>query len=200
MNLRRAMCVAASLMAMAIAAPALAQAPQQQGSVWGDSAPQQPAQPANSPWGAPPAAAAAPSGASPWEQPKEPPCVAELMKLRDVADKRASAIRAANTRKASPKEACGLFNALVTAQAKMFKYATDNQQSCGIPPQFISQIKQSQTQVSEIRTKVCNAAAAPQTRGPTLSDALTGPIPDSSNIKTGRGTFDTLTGSPLGAR
>jgi len=24
------------------------------------------------------------------------------------------------------------------------------------------------------------------------------PIPDSNNIKTGRGTFDTLTGSPLG--
>jgi hypothetical protein len=31
-----------------------------------------------------------------------------------------------------------------------------------------------------------------------LSDALSSPVPDSNNIKTGRGTFDTLTGSPLG--
>jgi hypothetical protein len=30
-----------------------------------------------------------------------------------------------------------------------------------------------------------------------LSDALSGPVPDSNNIKTGRGTFDTLTGNPL---
>lgn len=192
MNLRRAMCIAAGMMAVAAAEPATAQFQQtaqpvqQQDSVW-DRAPQQPA-------------AAPATTASPWDQPKEPPCVAELMKLRDVADKRASAIHAANTRKASPKEACGLFNALVTAQAKMFKYATDNQQSCGIPPQFITQIKQSQTQVSEIRTKVCNAAAAPQTREPTLSDALTAPVPDSNNIRTGRGTFDTLTGTPLGNR
>jgi hypothetical protein len=42
-------------------------------------------------------------------------------------------------------------------------------------------------------------AAQPQRpAGPSLSDALGGPIPDSSNIKTGRGTFDTLTGTPLG--
>ncbi len=34
--------------------------------------------------------------------------------------------------------------------------------------------------------------------GPTLSDALTAPVTDASNIKTGRGTFDTLTGTPLG--
>jgi hypothetical protein len=27
---------------------------------------------------------------------------------------------------------------------------------------------------------------------------LSGPVPDSNNIKTGRGTFDTLTGNPLG--
>jgi hypothetical protein len=49
------------------------------------------------------------------------------------------------------------------------------------------------------RTNVCLMAAQPQRpAGPSLSDALGAPITDSSNIKTGRGTFDTLTGTPLG--
>lgn len=202
MNTRRAMCVAASLMAMAIAAPALAQAPQQQSSVWGDSAPQQPAQPATSPWGSPPAAAAAPSGPSPWDQPQQaPPCIEEFSKLRDATEKRAMAIRAASERKADPKEACGLFNAFAAAESKMIKYAVDNQVGCRIPAQIIDGMKKGQARTADIRTKVCRAASAPaRSAAPTLSDALTAPVPNSNNIKTGRGTFDTLTGSPLGAR
>jgi hypothetical protein len=41
-------------------------------------------------------------------------------------------------------------------------------------------------------------APPPRPAGPSLSDALTSPVPDANNIKTGRGTFDTLTGSPIG--
>ena len=38
-------------------------------------------------------------------------------------------------------------------------------------------------------------------RGPSLSDVLGGSaVPDANNIKTGRGTFDTLTGTPLGSQ
>lgn len=201
MNLRRAMCVAASTMAIVVAAPALAQAPQQQSSVWGDSAPQQPAQPATSPWGAP-SAAAAPSAPSPWDRPQQaPPCVEEFTKLRDVTEKRAMAIRAASERKADPKEACALFNAFTAAEAKMIKYAVDNQVGCGIPAQIIDGMKKGHVRSADIRTKVCRAASAPaRSTAPTLSDSLTAPVPDSNNIKTGRGTFDTLTGSPLGAR
>jgi hypothetical protein len=81
----------------------------------------------------------------------------------------------------------------------MLKYASDNSVWCGIPPQVAVNLKQSVSKMSEVRTRVCQAAAAPiQQQGPSLSDALTGPVPDSNNIKTGRGTFDTLTGSPLG--
>ncbi|HJS61217.1 MAG TPA: hypothetical protein VJ800_05635 [Pseudolabrys sp.] len=108
------------------------------------------------------------------------------------------AIRAAGERKASPREACQLFNAFVAAQSKMLKYATDNAAWCGIPNQVTASLKEGITKASEIRTKVCQAAAAPQRpAGPSLSDALSGPVPDSNNIKTGRGTFDTLTGNPL---
>ncbi len=128
-----------------------------------------------------------------------PPCVQEFFKLRDEAEKKASAIRAANERKASPREACQLFGALVTAQTKMLKYANENTAWCGIPPQVATDLKQGIAKISIIRTKICEAAAAPAVRqAPSLSDALTNPVPDSNNIKTGRGTFDTLTGNPIG--
>ena len=129
---------------------------------------------------------------------QEPPCVQEFFKLRDDAEKKAAAIKVANERKVTPREACPLFGALVAAQIKMLKYANDNSVWCGIPPQVSVQLKEAVAKVSEIRTKICQAASAPAARAPTPSDALTSPIPDSNNIKTGRGTFDTLTGSPLG--
>ena len=129
---------------------------------------------------------------------KEPPCVQEFFKLRDDTEKRAAAIRAANDRKAPPKEACQLFGALVASQSKMLKYTNENGVWCGIPPQITESLKQGIVKVSEIRTKVCQAAAAPIQQAPTLSDAIANPVPDSNNIKTGRGTFDTLGGSPVG--
>ena len=131
-------------------------------------------------------------------QQQEPPCIQEFFKLRDEAEKKGLAIKAANERKAPPREACQLFGAFITAQSKMLKYATDNTVWCGIPPQVIENLKQSVTKISEVRTRICQAAATPQASGPSLSDALSNPVPNSDNIKTGRGTFDTLTGSPLG--
>lgn len=133
------------------------------------------------------------------QQQQEPPCIAEFGKLRDATEKKAIAIRAASERKATPKVACGLFNDFSASEAKMIKYAVDNAVWCGIPPQIIENMKKGHARTTEIRTKVCRAAAAPpRASGPSLSDALTGPVPDANNIKTGRGTYDTLTGTPLG--
>jgi hypothetical protein len=142
----------------------------------------------------------APQQQAPQQAQQAPPCVQEFMRLRSDAEKKAAAIRQASARKASPKEACGLFNTFSASEAKMVKYAEDNSVWCGIPPQIVDSIKTGHTRTVEIRTKVCNAAAqAPMApRGPSLSDALGSPVPDSNNIKTGRGTFDTLTGTPLG--
>jgi hypothetical protein len=129
---------------------------------------------------------------------QEPPCLKDFGKLREDTEKKMMAIRAAGERKASPKEACQLFNALVAAQSKMLKYATDNATWCGIPNQITANLKEGIAKTSEIRARVCQAAAAPpRPAGPSLSDALSGPVPDSNNIKTGRGTFDTLTGNAL---
>jgi hypothetical protein len=144
--------------------------------------------------------AAAQMQPTPQQEQQAPPCVQEFIKLRTDTEKKAIAIRNASARKASPKEACGLFNTYSAAEEKMLKYAADNTVWCGIPQQVVEQIKASHVRTAEIRTKVCNAAAqAPMApRGPSLSDALGSPVPDSNNIKTGRGTFDTLSGSALG--
>ena len=133
----------------------------------------------------------------PSQQP--PPCVQEFFKLREDAEKKAAAIKAAGERKAPPNETCPLFNAFVASQTKLLKYTNENGVWCGIPAEVAANLKKAVAQVSDIRTKVCQAAAAPQQqRGPSLSDVLSNPVPDSNNIKTGRGTFDTLTGNPLG--
>ena len=71
--------------------------------------------------------------------------------------------------------------------------------ACGIPPQVIENLKQERHQ--NFRSAHEQSARLPRrhsSTGPSLSDALSTPVPNSNNIKTGRGTFDTLTGNPLG--
>ena len=131
---------------------------------------------------------------------QEPPCLAGFAKLRDDAQKKASAIQKASERKAPPKEACHLFTVFSAAEAKMLKYAVDNKSSCGVPDEVIKNIKAGHNRTNEIKTKVCKVAEAPpRPAGPSLSDALGSPIPNANNIRSGGGgTFDTLTGNPIG--
>jgi hypothetical protein len=133
---------------------------------------------------------------------QEPPCMKDFSRLRDDAAKKAQAIRTATAHKVNVKVACHLFNEFSAAEEKLIKYSDANATWCGIPPQIIKSMKQAHAKTNEVRTKVCQVAAAPpRPPGPTLSDTLGTPVPDASNIKNGRGgTFDTLTGSPLGTR
>jgi hypothetical protein len=137
------------------------------------------------------------------QQQQAPPCVLEFSKLRDDAQKKAAAIRAASERKATPKEACGLLNAFSVAEVKLIKYAAENSTWCGIPAEVVTNLKQTHAKTEDLRVRVCRAAAAgpPRPAGPSLSDSLGSTVvPDANNIKTGRGTYDTLTGTPLGSR
>jgi hypothetical protein len=73
-----------------------------------------------------------------------------------------------------------------------------NKTSCGVPDEVIKQIRSDHARTTDIRTKICKVAEAPpRPAGPSLSDTLTAPVPDAKNIRSG-GTFDTLTGNPLG--
>jgi hypothetical protein len=117
--------------------------------------------------------------------------------IREDVEKGAAGIRAASDRKATREEVCPLFKSFAAKEAKMVKFLETNQKVCGIPPNIIPQVKQNHAKTIQIRNAVCSAApSAPS--GPTLSDALGGPIiADDTNVRTGRGTFDTLTGNAL---
>ncbi len=133
---------------------------------------------------------------------QQPPCFNEFAALRDDAVKKADAIRAAQKKKVPPTVACKLLTALAAAQAKMLKYAETNAGWCGIPQQIITEIDTGHKQADSIRARVCKVAAnPPPPRGQSMGDALgVSAIPDAANIKKGHGTFDTLTGTPLGAK
>lgn len=189
MNLRRAIVIAACLLPAATA-PVAAQSP------WpaapGQSTPSaspQPSQPAPSPWS---------------QRPAEPSvCIKEFTKLRNAAEKRGEAIKAAtsNNKRLTAPEACRLFSSFSAAEAKMVKYAKAKASECGIPPKILQNMAQAHAQTVTVRTNACRAAQAQRQQrpaGPSLSDALSAPIPNSDNIKSGGGTFDTLTGTPLG--
>ena len=87
---------------------------------------------------------------APGQQPQQPPCMADFIKLRNDTENKAKAIAEAGKRKVQPKEACRLFTVFHAAQAKMYKFATDNAAWCGIPPQVIEQIKAGMGQVAQV--------------------------------------------------
>ena len=146
------------------------------------------------------ALAAAPAAAQFQPAPQQmPPCAKTFFGLRDDTEAKGKAVMAAYQRKAPLPEACKLLNVLVAAQEKMLKYAKENETWCGIPPQIVQQITLGNAKTAKTRNNVCKMAANPlRPAGPSLSDALGTGIPNQNNIKTGRGTFDTLTGTPLG--
>jgi hypothetical protein len=117
----------------------------------------------------------------------------EFPPIRDAAQRDGGAIKTASDRKASREEICTLFTKFVATESRMLKFLETNQKICGVPPDAIKTVRGQHAKSQQIRKQVCAAGPAPS--GPSLSDALGGPaLPDP---KPGRGTFDTLTGSPL---
>jgi hypothetical protein len=175
--------------------------PAQPGSVpppsqWGNAAPAAGQHPAWGGGGAPVARPGASAGGG------APPCADEMMPLRNDAQTKGTAIKAAIDRKAERTELCKVFRTFVAAEAKFVKFAQEHSSRCSVPAEAVKVMKANHGKSTAMSNRVCNAAgpgpaAAPAP--PSLSDALgTSRILDSSNIKTGKGgTFDTLGGSAI---
>jgi hypothetical protein len=139
-------------------------------------------------------------GAPPAARQQMPACVAQFLPLRQEVEKRFPAVQAAIDRKAGAAELCKLLTHFTEAESKMVKYAEEQGVWCDIPPTAIQNMKASQARSQDYRKQACTAAAQAQRRpppGPSLSDALSAPVPDASTTRTGRGTFDSLSGNPL---
>jgi hypothetical protein len=129
------------------------------------------------------------------------PCIQKFIALRNTAQTKGKRLQALGTRKHKPSAevACRLLTEFSTAESKLVKYAAENQAWCGIPPQFVANMKKAHQRTTQMRTRVCRVATEQRARprGPTLSEALGTTAPDANNIKSG-GTYDTLTGSAIG--
>jgi len=125
---------------------------------------------------------------------------AECNKFQDLASdaqKKGAAVGAAIKAKADRKEVCTLMTTFVAAEASVLKFMEDNKLWCGVPDQAITASKANHEKSLKFRTAACNDDA-PHPKAPSLSDAIKEPTVDTEkNTKTGRGTFDTLTGNPL---
>ncbi len=170
--------------------------------------------------GAPAASSAFPSGgaaplgggfAPPQQQQAGPPggddCMKGFLPLRQEAEKRGAAIKAASERRAPPEEACKLISAFSQSEVKMLSYIKANAKRCGIPDNVSSQMQAGHKNTEGMRQKVCSVAQQQRNGGgggsmaaPRLSDVLgsSASLPDASAArKSGGTTFDTLNGNVL---
>ena len=137
---------------------------------------------------------------SAWAQFPAPPGGAQcndFTKLTTQAQKRSTLVTAAMKAKADRKELCTLMTSFVAAETNVVKFLEDNKVWCGIPEQIIAASKANHEKSMKFRTLACSEEG-PRPKAPSLSDAIKAPSLDTAkNTKTGRGTFDTLTGNPL---
>ncbi len=96
------------------------------------------------------------------------------------------------------KEICRLMTAFVASEDSVVKFLIENKTWCGVPDQALAAAKTSHERSLKFRDAACTEGPSP--KAPTLSDAIKTPDVDSAtNTKADRGgTFETLTGNPLG--
>jgi hypothetical protein len=132
-----------------------------------------------------------------WAQFPAPAVCNDFGKLSAEAQKRSQAVGAAMKAKADRKQLCTLMTSFVASETTVVKFLEDNKVWCGIPDQVITSSKANHEKSLKFRTMACSEDA-PRPKAPSLSDAIKTPSVDTAkNTKTGRGTFDTLTGNPL---
>ena len=136
------------------------------------------------------------------EPQSEAQCMKGFAPLREEAENRGKAIKAASIRHAPPDEACKLIGNYSQAETSMIKYVEANATKCGIPPQISEQMKKGH-EGTQATLKKCTAAAQAQAQrgpaGPSLSEVLgsSAALPEATTTKKGGSTFDTLNGNVL---
>jgi len=121
----------------------------------------------------------------------------DFIKLRDDAQAKAMAVRNATLRKVDRKELCTLTERFFTAEGVALKFLQQNKTWCGIPDEAVTGAKTAHDKTAKFKDMICSNDT-PHPKPPSLSDAIGTPTVDNAqNTKTGRGTFDTLTGNPL---
>jgi hypothetical protein len=123
----------------------------------------------------------------------------QFQTLNQDTQNKANAVTAGMKNKTDRKELCKLMNVFVTAEGTTVKFLADNKTWCGVPDQMLAVATANHQKSLKMRDVICTDDA-PHPKAPSLSDAIkTTPLDSSTNTKTGSfGTFDSLTGNPLG--
>ena len=136
-------------------------------------------------------------GAWAQQQPPGGTQCSDFGKLTAEAQKRSALVSAAMKAKADRKELCTLMTNFVAAETSVVKFLEANKVWCGVPDEALKASKTNHEKSMKFRTMACSEEG-PRPKAPSLSDAIKSPSLDTAkNTKTGRGTFDTLTGNPL---
>ena len=136
-------------------------------------------------------------GAWAQQQPPGGTQCSDFGKLTAEAQERSALVSAAMKAKADRKELCTLMTNFVAAETSVVKFLEANKVWCGVPDEALKASKTNHEKSMKFRTMACSEEG-PRPKAPSLSDAIKSPSLDTAkNTKTGRGTFDTLTGNPL---
>jgi hypothetical protein len=92
----------------------------------------------------------------------KPPCFDDFAALRDEAQKRADAVRAAQARKASLPEACQLITRFTEVEAKVVEFAENNGAWCGISSDLVTTMRNAHAKSIELRKRVCGGGTPPK--------------------------------------
>jgi hypothetical protein len=170
--------------------------------------PQQAPWPANAPQGQPMAAppmAGPPMGGGGFgggPNAMQQECMTKFTELRSDVEKKGMAAKAGGDKQVSREEMCKLVTTYSAAEVKWVKFAETNMAKCSIPKEIVHQLKTVHVKTAEGQKKLCAAGpAGGPAAAPTLSDALgtaTLPTREPEKKRKPGGTFDTLTGNPLG--
>ena len=138
-----------------------------------------------------------PPGAAPPSQGAN--CMAEFVPMRQEAEKRANALQVAAKHKAAREEVCNLFKRFSEAEDHIIKYLVSHQAACGIPPDAINTTKANHAKTVTTEHKICSTEGIEaRPRGTGLGEALgVRAVPTPETTKTGKGIFDTLSGTQV---
>jgi hypothetical protein len=150
-----------------------------------------------------PPAGATVFGAPSQQQPQQiPSCLKDFLPLREEMDKRFESVKNMMAKRPSASEACSVLTRFTQAEVVLLKFVEKNSPTCPFPPGLLDNIKASNAKSEGYKKQACTAAAQQQQRParaaePTLSDAFGAPPLNKETTRTGRGTFDSLSGNPL---
>ncbi len=84
---------------------------------------------------------APPAGTPPLMSDPRPACMVEFARLRGELEAKGREVRAARQRHAPRDEMCGYITTYADAEATWVRFAEAGAQTCGIPAQFVNQLK-----------------------------------------------------------